>query len=35
MMKGLMDRYLSQETVVDRLRAKVETTEAKLRELKA
>ena len=35
MMKGLMDRYLSQETVVDHLRIKVEKTEEELMELKA
>ena len=35
MMKGLMGRCLSQEMVVDRLRAKAEMTKVELRELKA
>lgn len=35
MMKGLMDCCLSQKMVVDRVRAKVKVTEAKLGELKA
>ena len=34
-MKGLMDRCLSQETMVDHVRAKAEATEAELGELKA
>ena len=34
-MKGLMDRCLSQETMVDYVRAKAEATEAELRELKS
>ena len=35
MMKGLMDRCMSQETMMGRLREKAETTETKLRELHA
>lgn len=35
MMKGLMDRYVSQATMVDCVRAKAEATKAVLRELKA
>ena len=35
MMKGLMDLCLSQEMVVDRVRAKAKVTEAELGELKA
>jgi len=35
MMKGLMDRCVSQAMVVDRVRAKAEVTEAELGELKA
>lgn len=34
-MKGLMDRCLSQETMVDHVRAKAKATEAELGELKA
>ena len=34
MMKGLMDRCLSQEMVADQVRAKVRATEAELGELK-
>lgn len=34
-MKGLMDRCLSQETMVDHVRAKAEAIEAELGELKA
>ena len=35
MMKGLMDRCMSQETMMGRLKEKAETTETKLRELHA
>ena len=35
MMKGLMDRSVSQAMVVDRVRARVEALEAELGELKA
>ena len=35
MMKGLMDCCVSQATMVDRVRAKAEVTEAELGELKA
>ena len=34
-MKGLMDRCVSQATVVDRVRARAEASEAELGELKA
>lgn len=35
MMKGLMDRCMSQATVVDHVRARAEVSEAELGELKA
>ena len=35
MMKGLMDRYVSQATMVDCVRAKAKATKAVLGELKA
>lgn len=35
MMKGLMDRCLSYETALDRVRAKKKVTATKLEELKA
>lgn len=35
MIKGLMDRHMSQATVADHVRARVEVLEAELGELKA